>query len=903
MDYQSGVSVFRFKAFLSYARADDRVANWLHKSLESYVTPRGMTVDRAVNPLDQRSLKPIFRDRADLSGGGLLAEKLKQNLEDSEFLIVLCSPSAATSDYVNQEVQAYIDLGRVDRIYPVLAPNSTEPVVACMPSALRNLGLLAADLREKHLPGGKIVGDGREGGKLKLIAGILGVGLDQLLQRERKRQNLRNAVLTGLSGLFLVLALAAATGGWEAVRNARKAHDTLDGYFAVNGWEQVERGNPVLAAKYALAGHLLARSNPANAQRDLALLQGAAYRIGYSLYPIHLDGSVNSIVFSRDNKTLRPGSDGGTFGEWSAQDGHPLAQRHSDLNGSAEVNLSPNGTYMISADNGAMFAADSRHEARIYDAATGRLTATYSENIEIYQPSISADDSRALVHDALSASVLDAHTGKRLFEVGQATTSAVFSPDGGLVAAGGRDGSVGCWRARDGKPAFSIKGHTSAVETVAFSADGQELVSAGTDGRIKIWRSADGSLIQTLVSADADVTYVRLASDGRLAVTVAGNKATLWDIHDGKAIATLAGHTDAIRSADFSPDGQVVATGSVDHTAKLWSTDDGHLIATLSGHTDVIDVVAFSHDGNRLATGSFDRSVRVWDVSAARNRIVAGRRNALPQPATYGNAKGVNALFSKEEADLLASSGLTLDLDSAPKVFSPDGNLSAEVSSAGQLIVRFASDGSIITQFDVSDSTSGPKRFSDDNNVDSIRFSDNNSKIAVSFQNKTAKIFDIRTGKSVLTLSGKSDILYTGFSPDGGHVITTELLGRGVDVWDLSDGRHMATLDTGAMSPVSGIFSGNGAELDVFGTDGAVAIDTRQLTQPWPAIAQDACQHILGSNDRNFTQAEIDADPLLRTEWPDARRDLCEGIPGIAALPGGSRHDKGLKGLSAVFGL
>ena len=91
---------------------------------------------------------------------------------------------------------------------------------------------------------------------------------------------------------------------------------------------------------------------------------------------------------------------------------------------------------------------------------------------------------------------------------------------------------------------------------------------------------------------------------------------------DGTELKALVGHQDAITAAAFSPDGQLVATGSLDHTARIWSVKDGSNVATLKGHSDELTVVAFSPDGQSLLTASRDGTVRIWSVSGGTERAV-----------------------------------------------------------------------------------------------------------------------------------------------------------------------------------------------------------------------------------------------------------------------------------------
>jgi tetratricopeptide (TPR) repeat protein len=213
----------KYWAFLSYSHRDAKWGAWLHKALESYRPPKQLigTVT-ARGPVPKR-LAPIFRDREELASATDLGTILNEALRQSACQIVICSPSAARSKWVNEEILAFKRLGREDRIFCLIVggePNaSDDPAHAdeeCFPSALRyRLGAdgelssvrtepIAADARP-----GK---DGRNNAKLKLIAGLLGVGFDGLRQREqRRRQRQLFAIASGaVAGMVLTTGLAAA---------------------------------------------------------------------------------------------------------------------------------------------------------------------------------------------------------------------------------------------------------------------------------------------------------------------------------------------------------------------------------------------------------------------------------------------------------------------------------------------------------------------------------------------------------------------------------------------------------------------------------------------------------------------------------------------------------------------
>ena len=82
----------------------------------------------------------------------------------------------------------------------------------------------------------------------------------------------------------------------------------------------------------------------------------------------------------------------------------------------------------------------------------------------------------------------------------------------------------------------------------------------------------------------------------------------------GKALQTLTGHTDAVWSVAFSPDGQRIVSGSDDKTVKIWDANNGKELKTLTGHYTVWSV-AFSPDGQRIVSGSRDNTLKIWDAS------------------------------------------------------------------------------------------------------------------------------------------------------------------------------------------------------------------------------------------------------------------------------------------------
>ncbi|MCX6125115.1 MAG: WD40 repeat domain-containing protein, partial [Proteobacteria bacterium] len=247
-------------------------------------------------------------------------------------------------------------------------------------------------------------------------------------------------------------------------------------------------------------------------------------------------------------------------------------------------------------------------------------------------------------------------------ETQQGILTASFSPDGKRVITGGFMNAA-IWDASDGKEIFKLKGLEDYVSQTLFSHDGKKVVTGSLDGSAIIWDAASGKQIVVLKKVsmmkgtNRAVTALSLNPDDTMAVIRSGGLIGLWDVALGKNIKSdgygmntvwaasftpsgikfiggtggrtasiytfysndhfigpLNGHTDSIRSADFSHDGTKVVTGSDDSTAKIWNASSGTEILTLKGHDRFVSAASFSSDGTKVITGSGDNTAKIWDT-------------------------------------------------------------------------------------------------------------------------------------------------------------------------------------------------------------------------------------------------------------------------------------------------
>lgn len=217
------MSGYRYRAFISYSHQDESQAAWLHRALETYRVPRRLVGrEGQFGPVPGR-LTPVFRDRDELSSATDLSEKITNALDESESLVIICSPASAQSRWVNEEIRQFKSLGRADRIFCVIVdgdPQSSDPANACFPPALLDNedGLqhepLAADIRKWV--------DGKNLAKLKLVSGILGIRLDELRRRELQRKRKFQAI----AGFAIAAVIALAIFAFQARLSEQRALET-----------------------------------------------------------------------------------------------------------------------------------------------------------------------------------------------------------------------------------------------------------------------------------------------------------------------------------------------------------------------------------------------------------------------------------------------------------------------------------------------------------------------------------------------------------------------------------------------------------------------------------------------------------------------------------------------------
>jgi len=241
-------------------------------------------------------------------------------------------------------------------------------------------------------------------------------------------------------------------------------------------------------------------------------------------------------------------------------------------------------------------------------------------------------------------------------------TSEVYdlalSPDGSTVAAAASDGVVRLWDVGSNWTLRELAGHTGAVLRVAFDSSGSTLFSAGRDGVIRLWDVASGQVETELkVPEEESLNDASLAADGATLATIGEDGVVrVWDLAAGEVRQSIGPNEHTKRAVAISPDGALVAAGDGENI-QVWDASSGEPVQRLEGywedettqedwlgHEGEVTALDFSPDAELLVSGSADKSIVFWDVESGEVRWTG-----------EGHFAALNKLVFNQEGDAVLS--------------------------------------------------------------------------------------------------------------------------------------------------------------------------------------------------------------------------------------------------------
>jgi WD40 repeat protein len=834
-------SDYKYWAFISYSHQDNLAvrgdgsgdhipwANWLHDQLETYRVPDGYSDRLAATgePMPERFF-PAFRDEAELPTSHDLGGQIHDALRRSRFLIVIASPRSAASRYVNEEVRYFRQLGRGNRILTLIVDG--EPNVRLHPKAgwaagddcfclalvhpLRADGSvdetvllpeepIAADVRVKEaeppreMRAPERTHSDRQGlidfMKLKLIAGLMGVGLDELVQRDKRRAE-------------------------EQLKRSRQELSRTEFLFARHLLDLKDYPKAYARLSKSLA------DDPGNCAAATLGLEEIRVKMNRgALRQYHCEGAVRSAVFSPDGVRVLTAS-GNTARLWDAASGRPLAEPLCHDETVVSAVFSPDGSRVLTASWD--------KTARLWDAASGRPSVEPLRhegwvNSAVFSP----DGARILTaSNDNTARLWDATSGRPLAEPLRHAgwvLSAVFSPDSSRILTASNDKTARLWHAASGHPSAEPLRHEGWVNSAVFSSDGSRILTASDDKTARLWHAASGRPLAEPLRHEGRVSSAVFSPDGSRILTASDDKtARLWDAASGRPLAEPLRHENLVSSAVFSPDGAWILTASGDNTTQLWDAASGRPLAEPLRHAGGVRSAVFSPDSSRILTASDDKTARLWDAASGR---------PLAEPLRHEDTVW-SAVFSPDDARILTASGDILGHSGYARLWdaasgrplgeplSHEGWVNSAVFSPDGVRILTASEDKTARLWDAASGRPLAEPMRHEDMVWSAVFSPDGARILTASGDifsdfGYARLWDAASGRPFAEpLRHEGWVNSAVFSPDGARILTASgNLGDSTPdcarLWDAASGRPLAEPMLHAGGVRSAVFSPDGMRI------------------------------------------------------------------------------------------
>lgn len=861
-----------YYAFISYNREDEGWAIWLQHELDKYHLPEKLVGIDGV----RQSLRPVFRDIDELSAGNL-PKQIQNALENSQNLIVVCSPNSASSEWVNKEIMTFVSLGKTDRIFPFIVEGGSPKDY--YPPAILEL----PESKERY--GGNVHESGKNAAFVKIVAGMLGLGFDTLWQRyEREKEEEEHKLREQRNDLLHIQSQ----------------------YVAEIAGKIIEGGNSYLARRLLLEVLPKDLNNPnrpytpeAESFLRKAILNDCAIIADHKSSVIGLD-------VSPDGKRIVSSSWDGTIRIWDSRTGKQLGDSIvvGDINRPFPVSFSPDGKYIMSASDGII---------RIWDAETNNLIKKLSPPICIIMSAAYSPDGKWIVtgsSDGLicildsqtgeqvsdtikvntypvcsvsfspdgtqilsssydsTARIWDVNTGKQNHRLKKwfsgAVDSAVFSPDGRRVATATSDGVIRIWDALSGKRIFRpLVGHTDGVESIMFSAGGDFIVSASLDRTVRFWDVVTGKQILKFIGHADIVTSVKIISDGRIVSASDDGTIRIWNVlRDWQEYALLEGHKSNVKTASFSHDGEMLVSASYDQTIRIWDAKTCKQIGSpLVGHTKIVTSAEFSPDGKKIVSSSCDGTIRLWDVSTGSSFVIQNRDNTDSVNSAYFSPDG-KRIVSTSRNVIRVWDATTGELLISLLEGHTDEVLSASFSPDCRQIISGSYDGSIRIWDSLTGEPLDVIQFGQNVYISRALFSPDMRLIAfISGDNRfdTVNIWNIEKRMHECAPIRIRDVAFlsVSFSPDGKYIVTSSE-DKTIRIWDSHWGCPIGSPLTGHSGDVnSARFNSKGNQIVSASDDETIRIwkfapldeliqKTRERFNDYPLTLEEKKRYYLG---------------------------------------------------------
>ena len=426
-----------------------------------------------------------------------------------------------------------------------------------------------------------------------------------------------------------------------------------------------------------------------------------------------------------------------------------------------------------------------------------------------------------------------------------------FSSDSRYLASGSRDRTIRIWDMDQRREVHLLKGHEDDIYAVAFSPDGKWVVSGSDDHTLRLWSVQEGRLVKELKGHEARVWSDIFSPDGRYVASGSKDKTIrLWDAKTGEFIKVLGRQENEVLSLSFDPKGQWILTGGGGPiTCTVFAVPSGEVITQFRQHDNLVETTAVSADGKLVATGGGENHpIYIWDPQSGqifKNLIGKGKRVRSVGFATdnrsisYGNMRqNVNdnnlgtlqhvialsqdsvyeVLLGKEvrnESDYVRSRERFEEYEIKTKTGGDYGyrailqirrsgtilhevkrdktsgyrHISYSFTHDGRYIVSGGSRG-VLTLYETQTGKKVQDFIGHTGDVSTVAVSPDNNMLVSGSSDQTVRLWDLESGKNLLTIFVGSDREWVAWTPEGYY--TSSLNGDKYIGWHLNQGEDKA---------------------------------------------------------------------------------------------------------------